>query len=117
MFVKSVDALTTWSMPGKKDSDIALMSVCNEGIGIAIRCGAPLSNYSIDRRCLQQYTQYLTSEATCSLMCLVCARTFPHVAEKKLSEANWHNLCDEGNVSSAEEELFKGWLHGTQNIS
>ena len=35
------------------DESVLAMSVYNEGLALAIRRGAPLASYSIDRRCLQ----------------------------------------------------------------
>ena len=55
------------------------VSVYNEGIAIAIRKGAPLASYSIDRRCLQQYMQNLVSKGTGTSVCFTCARKFPHI--------------------------------------
>ena len=43
------------------DSDAVLaLSVYNESLAIALRRGAPLASYSIDRKCLQAYATHST---------------------------------------------------------
>ena len=56
------------------------MSVYNEALAIAIRRGAPLVSYSIDRRCLRQYVQHSTDASTQASVCLVCAQRFVNVS-------------------------------------
>ena len=40
---------------GLQDKRVLAISIYNEGIAMAIRRGAPLASYSIDRRCLNEY--------------------------------------------------------------
>ena len=61
------------------DARVLAMSVYNEGIAIAVRKGAPLASYSIDRRCLKEYMTSLTYPSTNALVCLLCARRFTHI--------------------------------------
>ena len=64
---------------GFDDKFVLALSVYNEGIATAIRKGAPLASYSIDRRCLKEYIISLTHEGTNALVCLLCARRLTHV--------------------------------------
>jgi hypothetical protein len=50
--------------------EVLALSVYNEGIAMAVRRGAPLASFSIDRKCLQQYTYHLTNTDTKSLVCM-----------------------------------------------
>ena len=59
-----------------------LDSVYQESLAIATRKGATLANYSIYRRCMTNYVRDLAEDTTCSLLCLLCARRFPRVAQK-----------------------------------
>ena len=62
------------------DSDAVLaLSVYNESLAIAIRRGAPLASYSIDRRCLEAYTTHSTHSDTTTLICFSCAWNIPYV--------------------------------------
>lgn len=61
------------------DVRVLALSVYNEAIAIAIRKGAPLASYSIDRRCLKAYMLSLTHPDTNALICILCARRFSHV--------------------------------------
>ena len=66
-----------------EDQNKLALSVCNEGIAIAVRRGAPLASYSIDRKCLHAYMQHLTNVDAKTLVCCVCARRFLHVSGGK----------------------------------
>ena len=55
----------------------------NESIAIATLKGAPVASYSIDRRCMTNYTEHLIREDTCAFICFVCATRFPHVSQKQ----------------------------------
>ena len=55
----------------------------NEGIAMAVRRGAPIASYSMDRKCLHAYMQHLTNVDTNALVCFVCARRFLHVSGGK----------------------------------
>lgn len=50
------------------DERLFAVSVYNEGIALAIRRGAPLASYSIDRRCLKSYMTSLTHSDTNALV-------------------------------------------------
>ena len=51
----------------------------NEAIAIAVRRGAPLASYSIDRQCLRYYMTSSTHPGTHALVCLHSARRFAHI--------------------------------------
>ena len=63
----------------RSDERALALSVYNEGIAIAVRKGASLASYSIDRRCLKESMTSLTHPNTNALVCLLCARRFAHV--------------------------------------
>ena len=77
-------ACLLWEQVGKafKNYETLIASVYNESIAMAIRKGALLAGYSIDRRCMQNYVRDLVKDDTCALICIVCARRFPYVSHK-----------------------------------
>ena len=76
----SIDAFEHLRPVGEMDQNELVMSVYNEALAIAIRRGAPLASYAIDRRCLRQYVQHSTDESTHAPVCFVCARRFVHIS-------------------------------------
>ena len=54
-------------MPYDTDNILALF-IYNESLAIAIRRGAPLASYSIDRRSLQEYMKHLPHPDTAALI-------------------------------------------------
>ena len=64
----------------RSDENVLVLSVYNEALAIAIRRGAPLASYSIDRRSLRQYAKHSTDASTHAAVCFVCARRFVHVS-------------------------------------
>ena len=66
-----------------EQQSMLLNSVYNASIAIAPRKGAPVASYSIDRRCMTNYTEDVICEDTCALICFVCARRVPHVPQKQ----------------------------------
>ena len=75
-----------------KDEAALALSIYNEGIAIAVRQGAPLASYSIDRRCMLQYNLHLNDQNTCALVCFVCARKFPRVHGVKSNPIKYYSL-------------------------
>lgn len=75
-----MEAFTHLRPVAPRDANMLVMSVYNEALAIAIRRGAPLASYSIDRRCLRQYVQHATDANTYAAVCFVCARRFVHVS-------------------------------------
>ena len=59
------------------EEDMLALSIYNESIAIAIRRGAPLASYSIDRKCLNEYMKHLIRADTAALICFSCARKYP----------------------------------------
>ena len=56
-----------------REKQVLVLSVYNEGLAIAIRRGAPLASYSIDRKCLREYTQHATDSNTQAAVCHLCS--------------------------------------------
>jgi hypothetical protein len=75
-----------------EDKHNLALSVYNEGIAMAVRRGAPLASYSIDRKCLHAYMQHLTNADTNALVCFVRARRFLHVSGGKNNEIALRSL-------------------------
>ena len=75
-----MEAFTSLRPVAPRDAEVLVMSVYNEALAIAIRKGAPLASYSIDRRCLRQYVQHVSDATTYAAVCFVCARRFVHVS-------------------------------------
>ena len=92
------------------------MAAYHEGIAVVVRSGAPLATYSIDRRCLYNYTQTLSGDGVQSLVCFCCARRFPYVPSWSKNEIRWITPLDvqeacsrtQGDVASASDEWFCG---------
>ena len=79
-----MDALRETNGTQAAEEETLTASAYNESIAIAIRKGAPLASYSIDRRCVTNYVRDLVKYDTCALICLVCARRFSYVSQKEI---------------------------------
>ena len=66
-----------------------LISVYEEAIACRIRRGAPLSIYSIQRRCLREYPKATENHSIQSPVCLMCACSFPYVHGRPGNELAW----------------------------
>ena len=80
----------------------------NESIAMAIRKGAPLASYSIDRRCMQNYVRNLVKDDTCALICIVCARRFPYVSPQQHMNINKIRLLERVDQGGAESTKLCG---------
>ena len=87
------------------NSDDRVAAAYNEAIAIAVRRGAPLASYSIDRRCLRNYTTAVEDEELASLICFSCARRIPYVPSRSKNEITWTRPC-EGRSVPDERECF-----------
>ena len=72
------------------DNDAVLaLSISNESLPIAIRRGAPLASYSIDRRCLQACVTHLTHSETATFVFLAALDNFHvHTGQKEIQYGN-----------------------------
>ena len=86
-----------------KDEITLALSIYNEGIAIAIRRGAPLASYSIDRKCLLEYNKHLTHENTGASVCFTCARKFPRVHGTKNNPIKFYPLLTPSLASALPE--------------
>ena len=68
------------------------LSAYNEVLAWKVRQGAPLAALTIDRRCLRAYAEGLGEEAVSSLVCMVCARNFPHVEGRRGNPIAWQKV-------------------------
>ena len=50
------------------EEETSIASAYNESIAVAIRKGAPLASYSINRRCMTNYVRDLVKDNTCALI-------------------------------------------------
>ena len=89
---ESVEAYRALKPVHRKDAGVLALSMYNEGIAIAIRRGAPLASYSIDRKCLREYNTHLTHEDTGTSVCFTCARKFPRVHGTKNNPIKYYPL-------------------------
>ena len=105
-----------WKILGEDENDASVQSVYHEAISIVTRQGAPLANASIDRRRLQQYASTLTDEATSALICLCCARTYPHISSKPSNDMLWNTLLSPGDDDKHYETFLSMKPHTTQTI-
>lgn len=74
-----MEAFKALKLVYRQDEATLALSIYNEGIATAVRQGAPLASYSIDRRCMLQYNTHLKHENTGASVCFVCACRFPRV--------------------------------------
>ena len=70
---------------------VCVASAYQEAIAVAIRRGAPLASYSIDRRSLFNASQGLRSDTVESLVCFWCSRRYPYRRTASANEISWHN--------------------------
>ena len=56
-----------------EDKESLALSVYTEGIAMAVRRGAPLASYYIDRKCLHEYICSTRLTSTRTLWCVLCA--------------------------------------------
>ena len=76
-FIKSAMGCLQISRPVVPyNEELLAMSVYNEGLAVAIRRGAPLASYVIERRCLHEYAKHVTDEHTFAAVCFVLCTTF-----------------------------------------
>ena len=62
-----------------------------------VRRGAPLATYAIDRRCLWNYVNCLDDDGVEALICFLCARRFPYLAEwGTANDVRWVKPADTG---------------------
>ncbi len=62
-----------------ESDDVKFFSAYCEVIATKTRRGAPLDTYSIDRRAVQKYHEACGDDQVYSLICISCARRYPHV--------------------------------------
>ena len=60
-----------------------------DAIAVVVRRGAPLAAYSIDRRCLYNYAEFIQSGGPESLVCFLCARRFPYMPGWHQNGISW----------------------------
>ena len=102
-FQPSMDVLRPNVGTPATEEETLIASACNESIAIAIRKGAPLARYSIDRRCMTNYVRDLVGDDTCALICLACARRFPYVSQRrnmKIENMRLLERVDQGGAES-----------------
>jgi hypothetical protein len=71
-----------------------LLSVYNEAIAEKIRQGAPLASYSIDRRCLRNYSEATSNNNIQAPICFLCACIYPYVSTQKINAISWKMPCE-----------------------
>ena len=74
-----------------KDERVCFASAYNEAIAVAIRRGAPLASYAIDRRNLFNCCQGVRDDTVETLTCFWCARRFPYRRTASQNPIMWHN--------------------------
>ena len=74
-----VECLPNLEEEAETNSRVKAFAAYNEAIAVAVRRGAPLASYAIDRRCIGNYVEALQEDSVESLICFCCARRFPHL--------------------------------------
>ncbi len=69
------------------------LSVYNEAIAEKLRQGAPLASYSIDRRCLRNYSEATSNNNIQAPICFLCACIYPYVS----TQQNQRNELDDAS--------------------
>ena len=82
---------STLQQTSNESEKVCFSSAYQEAIAIAIRRGAPLASYSIDRRSLFNASQGLRSDTVEALICFWCSRRFPYRRTASANEISWHN--------------------------
>ena len=70
---------------------VCYASAYNEAIAVAIRRGAPLASYAIDRRSLYNCCQALRDDTVETLVCFRCERRFPYRRTTVQNAIAWHD--------------------------
>ena len=76
-------------LPRMYADDEKVWGIYNLAISYKCRQGAPLASYSIDRRCLYNYSRALQDPDLRMLVCLVCARRFPYAKFMRRQQIDW----------------------------
>ena len=76
----------------------------NEAVAEVIRQGAPLSTYSIDRRCLRNFSEFLADENVNALICFSCARRFPYLSSRSVNDIEWVRLTSSVTTTGQQPE-------------
>ena len=69
-----------------------------------LRQGAPLASFSIDRRCLYNYTRALRDDGVESLICFSCARRFPFLADRRSNDISWEVVLGLVSADGVDDE-------------
>ena len=86
--------------------DDAWWAIYNAAVSRKCQESAPCAAYSIDRRCLRQYTNALTRDGVQGLICFCCARRFPHlVAMNDKQVIDWISVAESSRGSDAQGSL------------
>ena len=88
------------------DEDL-VAAVYNEAIARKVRAGAPLTSYSIDRRCLREAAQVTKGDSIQSLICFFCACIHPRVESFVNLNIMWMQPLD-----SVQKDHFFGFSQG-----
>ena len=88
-------------LPKCRSHEERCYSAYNEAIATVVRRGAPLATYAIDRRCLWNYVNCLDDDGVESLICFLCARRFPYLAEwGTANDVRWVKPVIQGDEQS-----------------
>ena len=87
----------------------------NEGIAVAVRAGAPLAAYAIDRRCTRNYAEALRDDGVQSLICFCCERSFPYINGRSSNEIAMETVLRTEDRSGHAEMRFCGM--STDNVA
>ncbi|CAK0825765.1 unnamed protein product [Prorocentrum cordatum] len=90
-------SLVCVSAEEEKSEELRYLSAYNEVVAWKVRQGAPLAALAIDRRCLRAYAEALGDESVCSLICMLCARKFPHVEGRRGNPITWQKVSPDSD--------------------
>ena len=76
-------------LPSQYEEKLRLFSVYSEAVAVSIRTGAPFSNFSIHRRCIENYLQHSQGDNIQSLICGICACQYPFVQSRSVNEISY----------------------------
>ena len=77
---------------GEKSEASRYLPAYNDILPWEVRQGTSLAALGIDRRCLRAYAEGWREAAVCSLVCMVCARNFPHVEGRRGNPIAWQKV-------------------------
>ena len=81
--------MLTDHLPACYNDKVRILSAYNETIATAIRTGAPLVTFAIERRCIENYMAATKEQKIQAPICLTCGCKYPFVESRNVNRFSW----------------------------